>query len=132
MEIQNGPSENTPSRRRNNRPAIIAGLILIAIGFLLVSVNLNILPYNFHRIIISWQMLLIVIGIIQLSKRDATSGIILLLVGGFFIIPKLSSAFPALFPWVGYNFTANYWPILLIVAGILVIDRKSTRLNSSH
>jgi len=132
MEIQNGPSENTPSRRRNNRPAVITGIVLIAIGFMLVSVNLNILPYNFHRIIISWQMLLIVIGIIQLSKREVTSGIVLLLVGGFFIIPKLSSAFPALFPWVKYNFIGNYWPILLIVAGILVIAFRKSGVHRCH
>jgi|GEM_PF-89024 Uncharacterized protein involved in response to NO len=129
MEIQNGPSENRAPGRRNNRAAIITGIVLIAVGFLLVSVNLNYLPHNFHRIIISWQMLLIVIGIIQLAKREVTSGIVLLLVGGFFIMPKLSSAFPNLFPWVSYNFVASYWPILLIVAGILVIAFRQSGVN---
>jgi len=132
MEVQNGPSENRPHRGRNNRAAIITGIVLIAVGFLLVSINLNYLPHNFHRIIISWQMLLIVIGIIQLSKREVTSGIVLLLVGGFFIMPKLSSAFPALFPWVGYNFVASYWPILLIVAGILVIAFRQSGIHVYH
>ena len=133
MKVQNESSENRPGRR-NNRPAIIAGIILIAVGFLLVSVNLNILPHNFNRIIISWQMLLIVIGVIQLSKREVTSGIILLLVGGFFIIPRLSSAFPALSHWIGHNFTANYWPILLIIAGILIIAfrRSGPHGNYNH
>ena len=124
MEIQN--PKNSHIQRKSRSSSIIIGAIFIVVGAILIGANFDLLPNNIHRVIISWQMLLIVIGIIQLSKHNTTSGIILLLIGGFFIIPRLSYIFPAMFSWVGYNFAGNFWPLLLIVAGILIIASRRT------
>jgi len=100
---------------------IAFGMLLILLGGLLVCARTGLIPSNFHRIVLSWQMLLIVIGIVSLFKRHPFSGMCFILVGGFFIIPRLAEVFPTTFPWVNDEFTSVYWAALLIGAGILLI-----------
>jgi hypothetical protein len=96
---------------------IAFGVLLILLGGLLISAHAGLIPFNIHRIILSWQMLLIVLGILSLFKRHLFSGLCLILVGGFFIIPRLEEVFPDVFPWGD----ESYWAVLLIGAGILII-----------
>jgi len=98
---------------------IASGIILILLGGLLVARNLNLLPYDFNKIIISWPMLLIVIGIIAFVKRRLFQGLLFLSVGIFFIIPRVANVFPNIFGFNG-NFIHIYWPVLLIVAGLIL------------
>ncbi len=111
--------------KKSNSPAIVKGLgfglILVLIGALMLAFNFGALPHALKRVVFSWQMLLIVIGIFNLIKRQLTSGVILILVGTFFIIPRIVQQFPNAFPGLDGNFAAIYWPLLLIVAGVLLI-----------
>jgi len=115
-------TQNEMKRRRTygRRSGIVFGILLILLGGLLIGKNFGIVP-NLNSIIISWQMLLIVIGIVSLSKRSYFTGFCLILVGGFFIIPKLAVVFPCSFAWVSSNFVCEYWSLLLITAGIFII-----------
>ena len=131
MEIQNESPTNSGMRKRANHSNVIIGAILITIGAFIIGNNLGYFSDNIYKIIISWQMLLIVIGAVQLYKRNTSAGIVLIAVGGFFIIPKLSHFFPHLFPWVGYNFTANFWPLLLIAIGILIMASRQSKHSCS-
>jgi predicted membrane protein len=64
--------------------------------------------------VFSWQMLLIVIGVISLlSSENKTPGIVLICVGGFFMIPQLFTDF-----FRSFNF---FWPTLFIVIGIVLL-----------
>jgi predicted membrane protein len=69
-------------------------------------------------------MLLIIIGISTICKRHVFHfhGLPLLCLGIFFIIPKVAEVFPSTFSCIDrVNFIAVYWPLLLIVGGIILI-----------
>jgi len=93
------------------------GLILMLIGVVFLGFNFGLIPMELKSVIISWQMLLIVIGIVHLFKRRMISGVVLIFVGGFFIIPKIV-------PAVDGNFVHIYWPLLLIGAGIVILLQR--------
>lgn len=112
---------NHSIRRSGVKSGIIAGIILFIIGGVLLAENFGLFPFMFRRVVFSWPMLLIVIGVINLLYRHAFSGSILISLGVFFIIPRLTHVFPAAFSWVPSNFTSLYWPVLLIIGGILLI-----------
>ncbi|RUT73631.1 LiaF transmembrane domain-containing protein [Ancylomarina longa] len=100
---------------QNNRA--IFGIFLILFGLLLVFKNLDIFPYEFRHIIFSWPALLLGLGaLFFLGKKDKTAGIVLMIVGGVFL-------FPLVFDW-GYNLRGLFWPIILILVGVVIIRRR--------
>ncbi|MDR2840015.1 MAG: cell wall-active antibiotics response protein [Paludibacter sp.] len=109
--------ETKAFHHRSRYKGIAAGIILIVVGLLFF------IDGAFKPIILSWQMLLILIGLGTLISqiRHFFSGVILVLIGGLFLIPKLAISFPAQFEWVQPDFIAKYWPLLFVAAGILVI-----------
>jgi predicted membrane protein len=111
---------------RKFHPVMIVGIILILLGSVLIASNMGLMPHGFNKIIMSWQMLFIVIGIVSMLKRQIFHfhGLSLVCVGIFFIIPKVAKVFPAAFSGIDAdNFVAVYWPVLLIVGGIILILR---------
>lgn len=93
------------------------GLILMLIGVVFLGFNFGLIPMEWKSVIISWQMLLIFIGVVNLFKRRMISGVVLIFVGGFFIIPKI-------IPSIDGNFVHVYWPLLLIGAGIVILLQR--------
>jgi len=112
-------------RHPSNR--LVIGIVLVVAGFFLLLRNTNIIPVYITGILFSWQMLLIVIGlVITLSGSNKTPGIILMAIGGFFLIPELF-----------YEIFGRYrifWPALFIGAGILIIfaGQSAKRTIFSH
>jgi len=103
-------------QHKTNSRAIF-GLIMIAVGFVLIISHFGILPYDWRHILISWQALLILIGTLMLfSKQNQMAGGILILVGGFFMIPRLV---PVSFEW-----KRLIWPVLLLGIGSIIILRE--------
>lgn len=116
-----GTSENNRhifNTRGNN--GIGFALLLILLGSIFLLLNLNIIPIELKPILISWQMLLIAIGIWCLIKRNYLAGIILIAVGGFFIYPSLSSIYPQYFAEIDIDFE-TYWPVFIIILGAIII-----------
>lgn len=112
------------SRRRGDRQSIgngiVFGIILILIGLFMLSFSAGLFPAQWRPVFISWQMLLIVIGLIDIFKLRFIPGLILVIIGKFFIIPKVARIYPE--SWLfGENFVSTYWPMLLIAFGILII-----------
>ena len=109
--------ENYSSSERHGRlpsSRLVIGIILVIAGLFLFLRNTNIFPVFIEDIFFSWQMLLIVIGlIITVGGSNKTPGIVFMAVGGFFLIPELF-----------YEIFGRYrifWPSLFIAAGIIVI-----------
>ncbi len=100
------------------------GLLLMLVGVLFLGFNFGLLPADLKWVIISWPMLLVVIGIGHFLRRKITIGTVTLLVGIFFLIPKIVHAYPYLFPGFNGDFTQIYWPLLLIAGGIIIILGK--------
>ena len=106
--------------RKNNRAA--AGILLIIFGLILVGVNLNIIPHGIRHWIqvwvLTWQMLLIGIGLILLiSKENKGPGLLLIFIGGFFLaVDYFDNA---------YYLHRLFWPSLIILLGFLFLIRGS-------
>ncbi len=101
----------------NQNRTLGLGLLIILIGLAFLLNQLNFFSYEVSSIIISWQMLLIVIGLYNLLfTQSRTFGFIVLLVGAFFILPEIFD-----FP---YNFNRSFWPVLLILLGLFILLRS--------
>lgn len=119
-------NKQTPERPHESNRFII-GILLVIAGFILILEKTTVLPgpldYFIDNIIFSWQMLLIVIGIITMTgSGNKTPGIVLIAVGGFFLIPELFTDY-----FESFNF---FWPALFIVIGVVMLI-NSRRLGDS-
>ncbi|MDQ1296338.1 MAG: hypothetical protein QG611_316, partial [Bacteroidota bacterium] len=105
----------------NNR--VIIGVVLVLAGLFLVIRNTGFFPDFIDHVIFSWPMLLVTIGLIMtLGASEKTAGIIVMAVGGFFMIPLL---FRETFHM--YNM---FWPSIFIIIGIIFIVTKRKGWNS--
>ncbi len=90
------------TRERHSGKAI-AGLILVAIGAILMLQNLGIFFFHLPSFIFGWPGILLIIGIILLQNdRHRKTGIILIFIAAFGIVP-------------------NFWPLLIIGAGLYIM-----------
>ena len=60
------------------------GVTLIVVGVVLILERLNLIPESMADMLISWQMLLIGIGVLSLIGGNRTAGTILIVIGGTF------------------------------------------------
>jgi predicted membrane protein len=92
------------------------GIIIILAGLVIILHQARMLPPNVDRVLFSWQMLLVAIGVFNLfSSQSKVFGYILIAVGGFFMLPLLFT--------LPYNFSRNFWPVILILVGLFIIFR---------
>lgn len=101
-------------------------LLLVLVGGILLGFNLGVIPVEYKNILISWQMLLIVLGFLALFRRHLIGGFALLSVGTFFILPLVGRCFPAIFN-DSFSDLHTYWPVLLIIVGILFLFKKKDK-----
>lgn len=101
--------------RRDSHGTAVAAIAIVLIGILFLGRNLGFIDRSILRILISWQMLLIFLGIMSLVKRNTTGGIVLICVGLFFMVPKFTGA--------GMYWASTWWPLMLIVVGIILLIR---------
>lgn len=122
--------ENKPE---NSNSRVVLAFVLIGIGSLWLLRKLGIhfelprfyfenffFPFKnfFHDLthfIFSWQMILIIVGLVLLAgKRQA--GVVLIVIGGIFLLPKI-------FIIPGLTFSM-FFPVLLVGLGIALIVRR--------
>jgi len=123
MENETNKPAKNPAETSNR---FIIGILLIIAGFILILRKTTVLPepldHFIDDIIFSWQMLLIVIGVITIAGSDnKTPGIVLISVGGFFMIPELFTDF-----FRSFNF---FWPALFIVIGVVLLINSKRLVN---
>lgn len=116
-----------PTKKSENSNRFLIGIFLILAGLILMVKKSTVLPEPLDRfideIIFSWQMLLVVIGVITLISSDnKTPGIVMVAVGGFFMIPELFTDF-----FRSFNF---FWPAIFIVIGVVLLI-NSKRLGKT-
>ena len=99
--------------RGSENKRMYVGLFLIAIGGIWILEKLNLIPEVWENIFISWQMLLIGIGIFAFLGGNKTTGTILMIIGGFFLVDDIFN-FPRELRQIG-------WPLLLVGAGVLLL-----------
>ena len=101
---------------------IVAGVIIMMVGVFLLLNKMDFFIPGVYPLIISWQMLLIAIGIILLvdKKQDhKTAGLVLIVIGALFLLPKI-------FPLSVGGFII---PVAIIATGIGFIIKATTQKN---
>ncbi|MBN2892210.1 MAG: hypothetical protein JXL97_10105 [Bacteroidales bacterium] len=104
---------------RFNRPgnkirSILVGIALLVVGGIIVGNKLGYVADSLFNILISWQSLLITLGIMNLTSRKSfIPGIILIIVGGAFLLPEIFT--------FGVDVSNLILPAILIIIGLIVI-----------
>lgn len=120
-------------RPQNDNSRLILALVLIGIGVIWILRKIGIyfdiphfyfqniffpfkdLFHNLFGFIFSWQMILIIVGLVLIAgKRSA--GIVLIVVGGIFLLPKI-------FGIHGITFSL-FIPVLLVGLGVAMIAKR--------
>ncbi len=97
----------------------IIGIVLILIGVAFIGRTLDFFPRQIMHYVFSWEMILIVLGVIFISTREnKTTGWILLIIGLMFLIPDVVH--------IPYSIRRLFWPSVLIIIGLLIIFRISS------
>ncbi|MBW6502223.1 MAG: cell wall-active antibiotics response protein [Bacteroidales bacterium] len=111
METNEKFKDERPARVSNR---VIIGVILVLAGLFLVIRNTGFFPDYIDKVIFSWPMLLVAIGLVMtLGASEKTAGVIVMAVGGFFMIPLI---FRETFHM--YNM---FWPSIFIIVGVIFI-----------
>ncbi len=106
--------EHIRGRHKSDNKYVV-GFIFIIIGAILLGRNFHFIPNWISNVFISWQMLLIAIGLVSIFvKKNLTSGLILISVGGIFMLNKFMYFSP--FEW------QIIWPSAFVLVGILLIS----------
>jgi len=105
-------------QKRNKKGHLVLGIALVLVGIAVITDLLNIGSWSFRNIVFSWQMLLIVLGVVFISSSDSKpTGYILMAVGGFFMIPKIFHDLP-------HYWHSLFWPVMLIILGLVIIFNR--------
>jgi len=97
-----------PSNKR-----VYFGVFMIAVGSIWILERLNLIPEFWNDILISWQMLLIGIGIFSIIGGNKTAGTILVVIGTFFLLPEITN--------IPYELRRIGWPLLIIGVGVVLL-----------
>ena len=108
----------------NSNKRFYFGVILIVVGVIMILEKLNLIPESVSNLLISWQMLLVGIGVLSLIGGNRTGGTILILLGGFFMVPELID--------VPYEIRKIYWPLILVAIGISLLLRHRDGVTRSN
>lgn len=106
----------------NNRAII--GFILVLVGLFLVLRNTGFFPDFIDHVVFSWPMLLVAVGLVMtLGSTEKTAGVIVMAVGGFFLIPMIfRETFHA------YNM---FWPSIFIIIGVIFIVSRRRGISAA-
>ena len=127
MEILDKQEPDSPvnrGRRKNFSGGIFVGLFMILAGAILIFSNAGWISWEARHILLSWQMFLIVIGLISLVRKQVTQGFILLVIGIIFLLPRIGALdiFPGM-EWFTKLNVGNLWPLILVAVGILIFTK---------
>jgi predicted membrane protein len=91
---------------------IWAGTLILATGIFFLLYNLGKLPFEVPSYVFSWQMCVILTGLIILYKSPF-KGTVLIGIGGYFILPLVGFIEPISIE--------KMWPLIIILVGIIIL-----------
>ncbi|MDD4745861.1 MAG: DUF5668 domain-containing protein [Salinivirgaceae bacterium] len=101
----------------------MTGLLFVAFGTLLLLNNFNILPNFIVKVVLSWKMIFIAIGLISLAGKNYSSAIVLFLIGGFLILPDIIH--------IPISCMELFWPVLIIIIGFSILAQRKRFRHAS-
>ncbi|MCP4310273.1 MAG: cell wall-active antibiotics response protein [Bacteroidetes bacterium] len=100
--------------KKSGRAHLLLGIVLMFLGLFLIADLADIIPWRMRDFIFTWQALLILLGIIFISNKESKgTGVILIAVGSFFLLPRFFE--------LPHYWRSLFWPSMLILLGIVVI-----------
>ncbi len=96
------------------------GIVVLLTGLVLLGGNLGVIPPDIYDVIISWPMILIAIALVSFINGEFIGGLILSLIGGYFMAVSHIDNFSAHNIW-------RFWPVLLILLGFAIIKGKKPK-----
>ena len=107
-------NENVTVTHGKKRKSLVFGLLVTGLGLAWLMHNFGIMGDRTWDVIFSWQMLLIAIGVINISNDSRHGfGWILIAIGGFFLVSDFYD--------LPLSFRHVFWPALLILIGLVLI-----------
>jgi len=103
------------------RASLFFGLLVTLAGLFLLASNLGWVDSQIREVVFSWQMLFMVTAIVFFFQRFYSFASFWFILGLFFLLPKIAEVYPDALPWVDSDFSANYWPVLIILLGLVII-----------
>jgi len=105
-------------KHRRSDKRFYFGIILIAAGIILFLRQLELIPESISDFLIQWPMLLVAIGAISLIGGNQKGGIILMIIGGFFLCPS--------------DIWHDFWPLILVAIGVTILfGQRNTKFRKS-
>lgn len=97
------------------------GIIFILMGALLITENFGLFNFGFVHLIFSWHTILIIIGILLLTRSKSTiAGVILIVIGLYGILNHI--------PF--FNFSSqDILPLIIIIVGLYIILKRNESKN---
>jgi predicted membrane protein len=122
---QNNPEQNEMFKRwedDHRRGRIFAGLFIAGAGVLFLAREMGVWIPEW---VFTWQMLLIVIGLVSGLKHSFrnTSWLIMVGIGAAFLIREFMPEF---------DFSNYLWPVLIIFAGLVIMLKPRRRFGHHH
>lgn len=97
-----------------HNPGTKIGIFLILAGLFLAGIMFDILNLGSPGEYFVWPVLVIFVGMLVLFNSDAAAGIIIIAVGGYFLLPRIDYELPVIYDKI-------YWPAAIILAGLALI-----------
>ncbi|MDR0538654.1 MAG: cell wall-active antibiotics response protein [Tannerellaceae bacterium] len=94
----------------------VLAILLIIAGLTMLGHNLGWINNDVYRIIMSWPMILIAMGVLSFFKRQHIAGIIFVSIGSYFLLFRIIG--------IEGDQMRHYWPIMLVFIGITLIFRR--------
>ncbi len=112
--------------RRHSLKRLLLGVLILLIGGGLLIKNLGFVSDETVRYFLRWELILIIVGIGGLMHREKKGmGVLAFIVGSIFYLKYLGSqgVIPNYFEH--FNFWQILFPTILILAGIIIIFKRS-------
>lgn len=99
--------------KRSPQKTMLMGLLIVLFGILYMMHNIGLVNPVLWRVIFSWPMLLVAIGLVNLADRKPAVGLILIAIGGAFLLNRYYD--------LPFNLFTFFWPVMIIIIGIVLI-----------
>lgn len=100
-------------QKRSPQKTMLMGLIIVLFGVLFMMYNMGLISRSVWHVIFSWPMILVAIGLINLAERKSAWGLILIAIGGAFLVTRYFE--------LPFNLFTFFWPVMIIIIGIALI-----------
>lgn len=104
-------NNRTPATKRT-----ILGALLLLLGIFWLFSNFNLIPGFLPHLIFSWELILIIIGVVIFINSNFSSGLTLIIIGSVFLVHRY------------YDFEIwELWPVIFIFAGLNILFRSGRK-----